>query len=98
MIPTIEPSDVVLIDQNIDRRRHLQDGHLYVVDLHALPDETPGGAILRVETSDGTLILTADHPDKKRYPALASPVRRQTLSDIVIGEIVWIGRSLRTST
>ena len=96
MLPMIQPGDVVLIDQNIDRRRHPRHGHLYLVNLDALPDKTRGGAIRRIETSDTALILTADHPDKKRFPALTTTARRQTLTDIVVGEIGWIGRSLRT--
>ncbi len=94
MVPTILPGDAVLIDQNVDRRRHPRDGHLYLVNLDALPDKTRGGAIRRIETSNGTLILTADHPDKVHYPAFTSTVRRQTHPDILAGEVVWVGRDL----
>lgn len=95
MVPTILPGDAVLIDQNIERRRHRHDGQLYVVNLAAQGGDDHGAAIKRIETGDGTLILTADHPDKTRYPTLTSAVRRQTLAEILVGEVVWIGRDLR---
>ena len=92
MAPTIRPGDVVLIDQHIERRHHPEDGHVYVVNLDALEGDEHGGAITRVETSDGILILTSDNPDKTRYPTRTRTVRRQSLPDILIGEVVWCSR------
>ena len=94
MAPTVQPGDVVLIDQHIERRRHPQDGHLYVVHLDALEGAAHGGAIRRVETSDGILVLTADNPDKTHYPTRTRTVRRQSLPDILVGEVVWCSRSV----
>ena len=96
MAPTIRPGDVVLIDQNIERRRHPQDGHVCVVNLDALEGDEHGGAITRIETSNGILILTADNPDKKQYPTRAFNVRGANLPDILVGEVVWFGRTLGT--
>ncbi len=94
MAPLIQPGDVVLIDQNIARRRRPQDGHIYAVNIGALEGDESGGGITRVEMSDGMLIINADNPDKKRYPTRAFSVRRQTLPGILVGEVVWFGRSL----
>ena len=94
MVPTIQPADVVLIDRNIQRRRHPADGHVYVVNLDPLEGDDHGSAITRAETSDGLLILTSDNPDKQHYPTRTHNVRRQTLPDILVGEVVWFGRSL----
>ena len=96
MVPTIQPSDVVVIDQNIERRRHPEDGHLYVIKLDALAGDEHGGAITRIETSDGILILTSDNPDTTQYPARAFSVKGKNLTDILVGEVVWIGRTTRT--
>ena len=94
MVPTIQPGDVVVIDQNIERRRHPGDGHLYVVNLDALAGDDHGGAITRIETSDGILILTSDNPDTTRYPPRAVKVTGRNLPDILVGEVVWFGRYL----
>ena len=93
MSPLIQPGDVVLIDQNITRRRHPQDGHIYAVNSGPLTGDQ-GGILQWVEVSAGMLILTADNPDKSRYPTRAFKVRGATLPDVLVGEVVWFGRSL----
>ncbi len=96
MAPTIRPGDVVVIDQNIERRRHPEDGHVYVVNLDALEGDDHGGGITRVETSGGILILTADNPDKTQFPTRALNVRGTNLPDILVGEVAWyMGRGKR---
>ena len=70
MTPTIPPGDVVLIDQNIERRRHPQDGHVYVVSLDALEGDEHGGALKRIDTSDGIL---NPHLRQSRHEALPDP-------------------------
>ena len=96
MAPTVQPGDVVVIDQNIERRRHPEDGRLYVVNLDALEGHEHGGAITRIETSDGILILTSDNPDTTQYPARAFIVKGKNLPEILVGEVVWIGRTTGT--
>ena len=96
MAPTIRPGDVVLIDQNIGRRRHPEDGHVYVVNLDALERDEHGGGITRIERSDGILILTSDNPDKNQFPTRAFNVRGKNLPDILVGEVAWhMGRGKR---
>ena len=93
MAPMIQPGDVVLIDQNIKRRRHPHDGHVYAVNSGPLTGDE-GGALQRIELSAGMLILTADNADKSKYPTRAFKVRRTNLPDVLVGEVVWFGRYL----
>ena len=92
MAPTIRPGDVVLIDQNIERRRHPEDGQVYVVNLDALEGDEHGGGLQRIEVSGSTLILNADNADKSRYPTRAFDIKGKSLPDILVGEVVWFGR------
>ncbi len=92
MAPMIRPGDVVLIDQNIERRRHPEDGQVYVVNLDALEDDEHGGGLQRIEVSGSTLILNADNADKSRYPTRAFDIKGKSLPDILVGEVVWFGR------
>ena len=46
------------------------------------------------DLSSSTLILTADHHDKAAYPTRAFPTTGIHLPDVLIGEVVWIGRHL----
>ena len=94
MAPTIQPGTVVLIDRHVERRRRPEDGRVYVVNLDALEGDDHGGAITRIETSDGILILTSDNPDTTRYPPRALNVSGKRLPDILVGEVVWFGRYL----
>ena len=48
MLPRIEPGDVVLIDQNVDRRKHPKAGHIYAVNFGPLTGDD-GGAVKRIE-------------------------------------------------
>ena len=93
MAPTIQSGDVVLIDQNITRRRKPRSGHLYAVSYGPLTDKD-GGALHRVELSGRTLVLNSDHPDKSAYPTRTFDITAAMLPDILLGEVVWISRTL----
>ena len=95
MKPTIEPADVVLVDQNLSRRRHPRDGRIYAINYGPLTG-TDSGALQRVELSGHTLILFSDNPDKSAYPTRAIEVKGAHLPDVLVGEVVWFGRSLET--
>ena len=97
MKPTIEPGDVVVIDQNVARRRWPPAGRIFAINEGPLTG-TDGGAVARVERSGHTLILNADHPDKAAYPTRTFEVRAATLPDILVGEVVWVGRNLGRGT
>ena len=93
MTPTIEPGDVVLIDQNLARRRRPTDGQIYAVNTGPLTGQD-GGTLQRVELKGRTLILSADQPDKSAYPTRTFEIKAATLPEVLAGEVVWCGRSL----
>ena len=93
MTPTIEPGDVVLIDQNVSRRRRPRAGDIYVIHFPALAD-ADGSGLRRVKLSGRTLILSADNPDKSGYPIHTFEIKAATLPDVLVGQVVWVGRAL----
>lgn len=93
MKPTIEPGDVLVIDQNLTRRRRPPAGRIFAINAGALTG-TDGGALHRVDRSGHTLVLHSDHPDKPAYPTRTFEVKARALPDILVGEVVWIGRTL----
>ena len=97
MKPTVEPGDVVVIDQNVTRRRRPAAGHIFAINEGPLTGRD-GGSLARVDLSGRTLILSADHPDKAAYPTRTFEVKAATLPDILIGEVVWVGRRLGSGT
>ena len=57
MLPMIEPDDVVVIDQNVDRRKRPAPGHIYAANFGPLTGDD-GGALKRIELSGRTRIVT----------------------------------------
>ena len=93
MAPTIEPDDVVLLDQNVTRRRRPPAGHIYAVTLGPLTGRG-GGTLYRVDLSRRTLVFSSDNPNKSAYPTQTFDLTGKNLADILVGEVVWIGRTL----
>lgn len=92
MMPTILPRDVVVIDQRPERRKAPTAGHIFAVNYAPLVGEPGGGAIKRVEISEGMLILSSDNSDKTKYGTKAFDLQGKNLLDILKGEVVWYGR------
>ena len=97
MTPTIEPDDVVLIDQNLARRRRPTDGQIYAINTGPVTGQD-GGTLQRVEFKGGTLILSSDHLDKSAHPTRTFAVKVAILPEVLVGEVVWCGRSLGRGT
>ena len=97
MTPTIEADDVVLIDQNLARRRRPTDGQIYAINTGPLTGQD-GGTLQRVEFKGGTLILSSDHLDKSAHPTRTFAVKVAILPEVLVGEVVWYGRSLGRGT
>ena len=93
MLPTLEPDDVIAIDQNHDRRRAPKAGHIYAVNFGPLTGED-GGAVKRIDLSGSTLIVSSDNTDKRAYPTQGFDVTEVNLLDVLVGEVVWTGRYL----
>ena len=96
MAPTIQSGDVVLIDQNITRRRKPRPGHVYAVNYDPLIGRD-GGVLHRVELSGRTLVLSSDHSDKAAYPTRTFDITASMLPDVLLGEVVWVGRAVGTA-
>ena len=93
MLPTLEPGDVIAIDQNPDRRRSPKGGHIYAVNFGALTGDN-GGAVKRIDLSGSTLIVSSDNTDKRAYPTQGFDITDVNLLDAIVGEVVWTGRYL----
>ena len=93
MAPTVEPGDVVVIDQNLTRRRRPAAGGIFAINDRPLTGKE-SGALRRVELSGHTLILSSDNPDKAAYPTRTFEVNAGTLPEVLVGEVVWCGRSM----
>lgn len=93
MLPTIQPLDVVLIDQCLERRATPISGGIYAVNLALLTGDA-GGTLKRIEISDHHLVIIADNPDKIRYQTRAFDLAELELPRVLIGRVVWIGRNL----
>ena len=95
MEPLLQPNDVVVVDQNLDKRKSPRAGRMFAVSFAAL-DEEPGGAIKRVEvdTKQKLMLISSENPDKSNpyYATRAFDVHDKRLQDILVGEVVWFGR------
>lgn len=97
MLPTIQPGDVVAINQAESVRSRPISGHIYAVNFGPLTGDE-GGAVKRVELANDHLIINSDNPDKNRYPTLAFDVEGKNLLDILRGEVIWFGRYIGSGT
>ena len=93
MLPTLEPGDIIVIDQNPDWRHSPKAGHLYAVNFGPLTGND-GGAVKRITLFGSTLIVTSDNPDTRTYPTQAFDASDINLLDVLAGEVVWTGRYL----
>ena len=93
MLPTLEPGDVIVIDQNHDRRRSPKAGHIYAVNFGPLTGDD-GGAVKRIERSGSMLAIHSDNMNKREYPTQVFNVTDVNLLDAIKGEVVWTGRYL----
>ena len=93
MLPTILPGDVIVIDQNPERRTKPKPGAIQAVNYAPMTGE-PGGAVKRVEvTKAGLLVVTSDNPDKAKYPTEVFDLNHSVnLLDVLKGEVVWRGQ------
>lgn len=94
MRPTIEPGDIVLVDQHVGRRRRPRAGCIHAINMGPLTGKA-GGDLQRVELSGRTLILSSDNPDKSAYPTRTVDTKALSLTEILVGEVVWIARTVR---
>ena len=93
MKPTIKPDDVVVIDQNVTRRRRLPAGRIFAINDGPLTGKE-GGALQRVDLSGHALILSSDNPDKVAHRTRTFDVGGMALLEALADEVAWVGRML----
>ncbi len=88
MLPTIQPNDLLLLDQSAERRRNPRMTGIYALSLE------DGGTVKRCEIVGSELVVMPENMQNRGFsPRTISLVDRDIL-EIVKGEVVWIGREL----
>jgi transcriptional regulator with XRE-family HTH domain len=88
MLPTIQPNDLLLLDQSPERRRHPKMTRIYAVSLEE------GGTVKRCEVVGRELVVMPENMQQRGFSPRTIPLADQDLLEIIRGEVVWIGREL----
>jgi transcriptional regulator with XRE-family HTH domain len=88
MLPTIQPNDLLLLDQSPDRRRRPKMTHIYAVSLEE------GGTVKRCEVVGRELVVMPENMQQRGFSPRTIPLADRDILDIIRGEVVWIGREL----
>lgn len=86
MMPTIQPGDLLVIDQRDQGRMRPNPRLIYALNIDG------GATVKRVEVVDGRLVISSDNLDKDKYATYTRPISDVDLRVVVVGEVVWIGR------
>jgi DNA-binding transcriptional regulator YdaS (Cro superfamily) len=88
MLPTIQPNDLLLLDQSSERRKRPRMTGIYALSLE------DGGTVKRCEIVGNELVIMPENMQTRGFsPRTISLVDRDIL-EIIKGEVVWIGREL----
>jgi len=88
MLPTVQPNDLLLIDQNEEKRRHPVFSSIYALNL----DE--GGTTKHCEVVNGELVIVPENMQQRGFSPRTISLEERNILDIVRGVVVWIGREL----
>src|SRR5580658_785058 len=88
MLPTIQPNDLLLLDQSPERRRHPKMTRIYAVNLEE------GGTVKRCEVVGRELVVMPENMQERGFSPRTIPLVDRDLLEIIRGEVVWIGREL----
>jgi len=88
MLPTIQPNDLLLLDQSPERRRHPKMTRIYAVSLEE------GGTVKRCEVVGRELVVMPENMQQRGFSPRTIPLADHDILDIIRGEVVWIGREL----
>jgi len=88
MLPTVQPNDLLLIDQNEEKRRHPVFSGIYALNL----DE--GGTTKHCEVVNGELVIVPENMQQRGFSPRTISLEERNILDIVRGVVVWIGREL----
>lgn len=85
MIPVIFPGDLLLIDRKpVEKPKH---GNIYAVTLD------DGGSVKYCEIQNNKLLVTCENRFSDFKP-VSIDLKGRTLDQIIVGEVVWVGREL----
>jgi len=90
MLPVIADGDLLLCDRSVDKRQRPDPRRIYLVNHPDTIDEI-AIKVKKLSFSGRTLTLIPLNP---AFPPDAIDVTDKSILDIVLGEIVWIGREL----
>jgi len=93
MLPTIQPNDLLLLDQSPDRRRHPKMTRIYAVSLTQC-DGDEGGTVKRCEVVGRELVVMPENMQQRGFSPRTLPLADRDILEIIRGEVVWIGREL----
>jgi transcriptional regulator with XRE-family HTH domain len=88
MLPTIQPNDLLLLDQSPDRRRQPKMTRIYAVSLEE------GGTVKRCEVVSRELVVMPENMQQRGFSPRTIPLADRDILEIIRGEVVWIGREL----
>ena len=88
MLPTIQPNDLLLLDQDEEKRRHPTFSRIYALSI----DE--GGTIKHCEVVEGDLVIVPENMQQRGFAPRTIPLSDRNMLDLVRGVVVWIGREL----
>ncbi len=90
MLPVIAEGDLLLCDRDVYKRQHPDPKRIYLVNNPDRIDEV-AIKVKKISFSGRTLTLIPLNPV---FPPIAVDVDGKSILDIVLGQIVWIGREL----
>lgn len=88
MLPVIQPNDLLLIDQNEDKRRKPEFSKIYALSL----DE--GGTVKHCEVVNGELVIVPENMQQRGFSPRTVSLEERNILEIVRGQVVWIAREL----
>jgi SOS-response transcriptional repressor LexA len=88
MMPTVQPNDLLLIDQSEERRRHPEFGRIYALSLEE------GGTVKHCEVVENELVIVPENMQQRGFSPRTVSLERANILEIVRGQVVWIGREL----
>lgn len=88
MLPTIQPNDLLLIDQDEQRRRKPMFSRIYALSLK------DGGTVKHCEVVEDELVIVPENMQQRGFAPQTVSLEGENILDIVRGEVVWIGREL----
>ncbi len=88
MMPTVQPNDLLLIDQAEEKRRHPEFSRIYALSLEE------GGTVKHCQIVENELVIIPENMQQRGFLPRTVSLDNTNLLDVVRGEVVWIGREL----